>query len=62
MITLDEVMQIAEPLIRQRSTFVLFEMRRVLKAEATTPARARRARAFNDELRAREALPPGRGR
>lgn len=54
MITLDEIMQLSEPLIRQRSTYVLLWMRHVLEMEGTTPEHARRARAVNDELRARD--------
>jgi hypothetical protein len=56
--TLDEIMTIAETVLRQRSTFALFEMREVLQVEAHTPHHGRRLRVINDELRSRKALPP----
>lgn len=56
MTTLDEINELAEALIRQRSTWALFRMRAILRAEGHTPEHARRLRIVNDELRAREAL------
>lgn len=53
---MDEINELAEALIRQRSTWTLFEMRAVLRAQGTTEAHARRLRIVNDELRARDAL------
>jgi len=58
MITLAEIMEIAETVLRQRSTFALFEMRQVLHAEGRTPEHTHRLHAINEELRTRDALPP----
>ena len=55
-ITVDEIAALGEALIRQRSTWALFEMRAVLRSEGTTEEHAQRLRVVNDELAAREAL------
>jgi hypothetical protein len=55
-ITLQEIAALREALIRQRSTWALFEMRAVLRTEGRTPEDAWRLRIVNDELRVREAL------
>lgn len=47
---------LGEALIRQRSTWVLFEMRAILRAEGTTEGHARQLQIVNDELAARDAL------
>ena len=56
MITLDEITALSEALIRQRSTWGLFEMRAILRSEGYTAEHAQRLRIVNAELRARQAL------
>jgi len=57
-ITLADIMEITETVLRQRSTFALFEMRQVLHSEGHAPEHTHRLHAINDELRVRDALPP----
>ena len=54
--TVGEIMAMPEPVIRLRSTFALFEMRRILRERGNTAAHAERSDAIADELRRREAL------
>jgi len=55
-ITLEEIMAVSDALVRQRSTWTLFRMRAVLRAESDTPDHLRRLKTVEDELRARQAL------
>jgi len=53
---LDEIAALSEALIRQRSTWALFEMRAVLRLEGRTPEHVWRLKVVNDELWSRDAL------
>ena len=55
--TTEEVMDMTESMMRLRSTFALFEMRRILREHGSTAAHSRRAEAIADELRCQDALP-----
>ena len=56
MITLDAIAALTEALIRQRSTWALFEMRAGLRTEGRSEEHTWRLQIVDDELRARQAL------